>query len=184
MTKFKQTNDDKQHRQFEVSVEGEVSLGDPLYMRPGAIREEIRDNQTFVFEATGTWDVMVEPLMAVPDHRNGALVAVRSGTDPDAGEWAKREEGLFVDAGLMSFFPLARGLITDVDSFLDKLEKATAAEHGMAILEEVEGILVCSSGLGDGVYSVFVRTAADGTIDGVKVDFAPSAAAMSLLYDL
>ena len=106
MTKFKQTNDDKQYRQYEASVEGEVAIGDPLYMRPGAIREEIRDNQTFVFEATGTWDVMVEPLMTVPDHRNGALIAVRSGTDQKAGEWVKREEGLFVDAGLMSFFPL------------------------------------------------------------------------------
>lgn len=184
MTKFKQTNDDKQYRQYEASVEGEVAIGDPLYMRPGAIREEIRDNQTFVFEATGTWDVMVEPLMTVPDHRNGALIAVRSGTDQKAGEWVKREEGLFVDAGLMSFFPLERGEITDVNSFLDALEEATAAEHGMAILEEVEGILVCSSGLGDGVYSVSVRKGAGDAIDGVKVDFTPSAAAMSLLYDL
>ena len=77
-----------------------------------------------------------------------------------------------------------RGEITDVNSFLDALEEATAAEHGMAILEEVQGILVCSSGLGDGVYSVSVRKGAGDAIDGVKVDFTPSAAAMSLLYDL
>lgn len=184
MAEIKQISNDKQRRKYEVTVDGEVAITDPVYMREGGLKAEFREKVIYRFEATGTWDVMVEPLMTVPDHRNGALIAVRHGTDPDTGLWLRQEHEVFVDAGLVAFYPMELGLITDTDGFFEELDEATAPDHGMAILAEVKGMLLCSSGLGDGAYGLYVRKDAAGTIDGVKVDFTPAAAAMSLLYDL
>ncbi len=170
MTEIKQTSNDKQYRSYEVTVDGEVAITDPVYMRDGNLKAEFREKVIYRFEAAGTWDVMVVPLMTVPDHRNGALIAVKHGTDPDTGLWLRQEHEVYVDAGLVAFYPMELGLITDSNGFFDELDEATAPDHGMAILAEVQGMLVCSSGLGDGAYGLYVRKDADGAIGAARHD--------------
>lgn len=168
MHEIKQTIEHEKEPQFQITVDGEVVIADPSYMRP-ELDSEIREGLIYRFDGTGVWDVKVTPLMSVPDHRNGALVAVRSGTGQDAGEWIKDEQKVYVDSAL-----------TNWEDYRE--ERQRVAGFDMAAVIEVDGTLLCSSGLGDGAYDVYVRRDDDGQVDGVKVDFTPSDAAMSLLY--
>lgn len=69
-----------------------------------------------------------------------------------------------------------------LDDWMAFWDERNQIASGLAVLIEVDGTLLCSSGLGDGLYDLYVRRDHDGQINGVKVDFTPSDAAMSLLY--
>ena len=175
---IKQTIEDPIEPQYQVTVDGEVVVGDPSYMADD-VMPEVREKLTFRFDGTGSWNVKVTPLETVPDHRNGALIAVRTGTEFDVGTWEKEDQVAAVDSAHMAFYPLDRGLLDDWEAFWGERSRLAS---GMAVLIPVDGTLVCSSGLGDGAYDIYVRRDANAQIDGVKVDFTPSDAAMSLLY--
>jgi len=172
-------NTDHTVESCEINVEGNATMIDPSYKAAGP-RGPFATG--YEFEATGRWVVtttkMADKSMG---ERNQTLNAKRAGARfaPDAE--LSLVDTVGVDAGLMAFYPESRGEIVDWKGFCEELFAAEQAGGGSyGAIRELQGVVLCTSGFGDGSYSVFAKTATDGQVGEVEVDFTPSAAVKAL----